>query len=159
MSMTLFRRSYALLLTVRLINSSYQLAVNRKFAHRHTWLVSRSQTQPRSKVRPVGPCSLKKDDPMNGLQAIYSRDVPTTGTTNIYQFSFQHWKGHECLTLAFTKSQDRSVYWTCATLIWLWVGLMASYVLVLETILLHRQQTDVIYVNLLTPRLYKFGKG
>ena len=38
------------------------------------------------------------------------------------------------------------------------VELMASYVLVAEKILPHRQQTYVIYLNLLTLRLYKFGK-
>ena len=39
------------------------------------------------------------------------------------------------------------------------VELKAFYVLVAKKILPHRQQTDVIYLNRLTSRLYKFGKG
>ena len=38
------------------------------------------------------------------------------------------------------------------------VELVTSYVLVAEKIIHHRQQTDVIYSNGLTPRLYSFGK-
>ena len=68
------------------------------------------------------------------------------------------------LTLAFTKGQDRSVYWTCATLIWLWVGLVlpcrwSSCILCFGCGKDITSQTAnrCNILNLLTPRLYKIG--
>ena len=72
------------------------------------------------------------------------------------------------LTLAFTKGQDpQRILNLCQAYMALGGARLAiqvelkaaSYVLVAKKILPHRQQTDVIYLNRLTPRLYKFGKG